>query len=136
MTGGRSSLPAGRRGSFALEFALVAPCMLILLIGLIDLGRMFGDQHALDEGVSVAARYAVVNSASATVASIKSQFMQSVQPVLGNCTGCTFAITFTPSYQPGATVTVSATYAWAPSVTITLMAAQSLASATTLTVQN
>ena len=132
----RLRMQADRRGSFALEFALIAPFVLIMLIGLIDILGMLGDQHALDEGVAVAARYAVVNSASASAASIRNQFMTAVQPMLGSCGGCTVSVTFTPSYQPCATVTVTATYAWTPLAPITLMGAQSLASATTLTVQN
>jgi Flp pilus assembly protein TadG len=129
-------LAAERRGTTALEFALVAPMVLTLMIGLLDIGRLFGDQYALDQGVAVAARYAVVNSALASVTSIESMFKQAVQPLLGGCGGCTIAVTFAPSYQPGAAVTVTASYPWKPSSPITLMPAQTLASSTTLTVQN
>jgi Flp pilus assembly protein TadG len=145
----RCGTPAtDRRGATALEFALVAPMVLTLLIGLLDLGRLFGDQYALDQGVAVAARYAVVNSTSASAATIQSQFTTAVKPLLGGavftlttpplstkCGDC-FGVAFAPSYQPGATVTVAARYWWTPSSPITLLPAQSLTSSTTLTVQN
>ncbi len=132
----RHRMQADRRGNFVLEFALLAPIMLIMLLGLIDLCRMLGDQHALDQGAAAAARYAVVNSTSASATSIQTVFMTAVQPMLGSCTGCSVTVTFNPSFKPGGTVTVAATYAWTPSSPITLMSAHSLASATTLTVQN
>jgi Flp pilus assembly protein TadG len=133
------SLAPDRRGNAALEFAMAAPCVLILLIGLLDIGRLFADQYALDQGVAVAARYAVVNSTSANVfATSQTAFDQQVQPLLGNCRAastCTFNLAPT-SFLPGATVSVTATYTWTPSAAITAMPAQTLNSATTLTVQN
>jgi Flp pilus assembly protein TadG len=133
------SLAPDRRGNAALEFAMAAPCVLILLIGLLDIGRLFADQYALDQGVAVAARYAVVNSTSATVgATSLTAFEQQVQPLLGSCIAagtCTFSLA-PAGFLPGATVSVTATYTWTPSAAITAIPAQILNSATTLTVQN
>jgi Flp pilus assembly protein TadG len=118
------SLAPDRRGNAALEFAMAAPCVLILLIGLLDIGRLFADQYALDQGVAVAARYAVVNSTSANVfATSQTAFDQQVQPLLGNC-------------RAASTCTFNLAPTWTPSATITAMPAQTLNSATTLTVQN
>ena len=125
-----------RRGTAALEFGLVLPFMLMLLVGMLDVGRLIGDQHALDRGVAVAARYAIVNSASASATTITAQFDQAVQPLLGSCVGCTVTVTFSPSYQPGATVTVSATYAWTSTLPTLSLANTTLSSSITLTVQN
>ena len=135
----KRNLMSDRRGNAAVEFGLVAPFVLMLLLGLLDVGRLFADQYALDQGVAVAARYAVVNSTSgAVVAASLTAFEQQVQPLLGSCIGsgtCTFSLT-PATFLPGATVSVTASYAWTPSSAITAMPAQTLNSATTLTVQN
>jgi Flp pilus assembly protein TadG len=135
----KRNLMSDRGGNAAVEFGLVAPFVLMLLLGLLDVGRLFADQYALDQGVAVAARYAVVNSTSgAVVAASLTAFEQQVQPLLGSCIGsgtCTFSLT-PATFLPGATVSVTASYAWTPSSAITAMPAQTLNSATTLTVQN
>lgn len=125
-----------RRGTVALEFALVAPFVLTLIFALLDLGRLLGDQHALDAGVAVAARYAIVSSASASAAAIEAKVFGTIAPLLGACGTCTVTVTFAPSYQPGGTVTVAASYPWVPSTPISLLPAHTLASSSTLTVQN
>lgn len=125
-----------RHGSLALEFGLVLPFVIVMLVGILDVGRLMGDQHALDRGVEVAARYAVVNSSSASTGTITTQFDQAVQPLLGSCATCTVSVSFNPSYQPGATVTVTASYPWTPTLPLMLLSATTLSSSITLTVQN
>ncbi len=125
-----------RRGTTALEFALVAPIVLMLLFGIFEFGRLIGDQHALDYGVDAAARYAIVSSGSATTSSITATFNSAVAPLLGGCTGCDVHITFNPSYARGNSVTITATYPWSPVAGLNILAAQTLSSSTTLTVQN
>ncbi len=125
-----------RRGTASLELALVLPFVIAVLLGAIDLGRLMGDQHALDRGVAVAARYAIVNSSSATAASITTVFDSAVQPLLGSCGTCTVTVSFNPSYQPGGTVTISATYPWTATLPALTVANTTLSSSITLTVQN
>jgi Flp pilus assembly protein TadG len=129
-------LPCDRRGASALEFALVAPFVLVLMIGLIDVARLLSNQQALDHGVAVAARWAVVNSASASTASIQAKFKRDVQALLGDCDGCSIKVAFDPSAQPGAAVTIAATYPWMPVAPITLLPARNLTSSATMTIQN
>ncbi len=125
-----------RRGSTALEFGLVAPIVLTLIFGIVEFGRMVSDQHALDYGVDAAVRYAIVNSASASAATITDTFTAAVTPLLGNCAACSVSVSFNPSYASGNTVTVSATYDWSPVVGLHILVSQTLSSSTTMTVQN
>jgi TadE-like protein len=45
------------RGTAAVEFAMLAPVMLIMAFGLLEVGRMLFDYQAINSGVRVAARY-------------------------------------------------------------------------------
>lgn len=51
---------ACRRGAAALQFALVAPLLLTLILGLVEFGRTAWITHALRYGVQSAARCAAV----------------------------------------------------------------------------
>jgi Flp pilus assembly protein TadG len=59
---GASRRRAGRRdgGAAAVEFALVAPLLFVVLFGIIDYGIYFADSIALRQGVREAARAGVV----------------------------------------------------------------------------
>lgn len=48
-----------RRGAAALEFALIAPIFFLLLLGIMELGRMFWMQVTLRQAVEQTARYAM-----------------------------------------------------------------------------
>ena len=127
-----------QHGSTALEFGLMLPMVLVLLVGVIDVGRLIGDQHALDRGVAAAARYASVNSASATASTITAQFAAAAAPLIGSCGGCV-SVTFSPAGsqgQPGGTVTVSVSYPWHASAPSLILFGMTLTSSTTLTVLN
>jgi Flp pilus assembly protein TadG len=127
-----------RRGSVALEFGLVVPMVLVLLVGVIDVGRLIGDQHALDRGVAAAARYAAVNSASATASTITAAFTAAAAPLIGSCSTCV-SVSFSPAGsqgQPGGTVTVSVSYPWHASAPSLVLFSTTLTSSITLTIQN
>lgn len=60
-------LPRDDRASSAAEMALIAPMLMILLFGSVELGNFFMNQHALQKQVQDGARYASrleINSAS------------------------------------------------------------------------
>ena len=61
---GTSSTPGGRRrsetGASAVEFALVAPILIILVFGVISFGVIFGQQLALGNAAREASRFGVV----------------------------------------------------------------------------
>lgn len=58
----------GHRGAAAVEFALVAPLLFLILFGIISYGYMLSYRQALSQGSSEAARAAAVLTNSATTA--------------------------------------------------------------------
>jgi Flp pilus assembly protein TadG len=126
---------AGSAGTTAVEFAVVISVLLALVFGTIDLGRLFVAQHALNYGVTAAARYAVVNS-TATTTAIKNQFTNAITPALGATQAATTSpqVSFSPAEQVGGTVTVSATLAWTPTSSLGQLFALTLSSSQTLTI--
>jgi len=63
---GRIVRPRGSRGQALVEFSLVFPLVLLLIFGLIDLGRLVYAQNALSEAAREGARYGSVQARSAT----------------------------------------------------------------------
>jgi Flp pilus assembly protein TadG len=51
----------GTSGATALEFALVAPVSLTLLLGTMEVGRLFWTWNTIEQGVAVAGRYAMAH---------------------------------------------------------------------------
>lgn len=54
------------RGAVALEFAIIAPVVLLLIMGIIDFGRAFYVKQALLNGASQAARAAALGTTNTT----------------------------------------------------------------------
>ncbi len=126
-----------RRGGVAIEFVVAMAVVLTAVFAIFDLGLLLSAQHALDFGVVKASRYAVVNSTAST-ATIKSQFVTAVTPVLGSsrANAAAVSVSFAPSEKVGGTVTVSATLAWSPTTAIDRLVAVTLSSSQTLTIQH
>ena len=53
-----------RRGVAAVEFALISPTIILILVGLIDLGGMLYTRFQLDASLSAGTNYAMVNASS------------------------------------------------------------------------
>jgi Flp pilus assembly protein TadG len=53
-----------RSGVAAVEFALISPTIILVLVGLIDLGGMLYTRFQLDASLSAGANYAMVNATS------------------------------------------------------------------------
>ena len=93
-----------RVGAALIEFALVAPLMMLFTLGLIDLGRMTMVKQLIINASSAGARYATLpNADSAAVIS-------EVQSILSN-SGVISTVTLSPallsSAPPGSTITVT-----------------------------
>jgi hypothetical protein len=54
-------LRTGRRGAVAVEFAIVAPVLLAILMGMVELSRVFDVQNLLDTAVREGARLAAMD---------------------------------------------------------------------------
>ena len=50
------------RGAMVVEFAILAPIFLILVLGIIDFGRLFWVKSTMQFAVEQTARYAMVNT--------------------------------------------------------------------------
>ena len=124
----------GARGTTAVEFAFMAGLLCTLVLTTIDVGRYFADQHAIDYGVAAAARYAAVNSGSATTSSITSKFDAAVSGLLGDAPTFDVAVSFAPDYQVGGNVTVAATYQWNGISPLALIGSRQITAAATMTV--
>lgn len=62
----------GSRGTVALEFALVLPALLLMALGVMDVGRLIWTQTTLDRAVEAAARCAAIEpSLCGTVAAVQ-----------------------------------------------------------------
>ena len=55
-------LSGDARGSIAVEFALVAPVLMIVLAGVIDIGSAAYVKHSLNTRVTTATEYALIQS--------------------------------------------------------------------------
>jgi Flp pilus assembly protein TadG len=101
----RSRFLAGReRGAAAVEFALVLPLLVIMLLGIIDFGLYYYNDLQLTHAARDAARYLSVNNVAGAQAAIGGATL--VSTVI-NSQGLTPAT----SGQP-ATVTLRATYSF------------------------
>ena len=69
------------KGTTAVEFALVLPVFLILILGIFDFGRYFFVQHTIQYATREGARFALVgNRASSIVQVIKDKASPAVDP--------------------------------------------------------
>lgn len=57
----RRSAPGNERGAVAVEFALILPIFLILILGILEFGRAFNIQISLSEAARESARYTAVH---------------------------------------------------------------------------
>lgn len=121
----------GRRGVAALEFALSAPLLLVMLAAIADLGLAMRSKMLLASGVANAAHYAVLTQGAATSATLQA-IVQDASTLGSVSTTVSAASCFCPSGSPvtlltatcgntcsnGATAgtyqTITATYAYVP----------------------
>jgi Flp pilus assembly protein TadG len=70
MSGHRSSRAYDRRGVAAVEFALIAPVLLMVLAGITDFGLVEFGKSQLANGLAQGVQYALLQGASVTAANI------------------------------------------------------------------
>src|SRR5215471_12529704 len=56
-----AALGADQRGGAVIEFAILAPVLFTILLGIIEMGRMFYVRQALEYATEEAARYYMLN---------------------------------------------------------------------------
>jgi Flp pilus assembly protein TadG len=111
-----------RSGLAALEFALVLPLFLLLIIGIMQLGQLFWTQTALQHAVEMAARCATVNTTTCGTATqirayaatqaygmvVAPATFTVTTPTCGNNVAATSTFTFLTSLFPIPTITLRA----------------------------
>ena len=114
------------KGQALVEFALVAPLLLLLLFGIIQFGIAFNNSLTLTDAVRAGARAAIVNGPSGASAAAKQAVLASApnlnQTALGS--GVTVTVGTTD-------VTVSATYPYSINLLGIVVKSGSLSSSTT-----
>jgi Flp pilus assembly protein TadG len=118
----------GEEGQTLVEFALVAPLLLIILFGIVQFGIAFKHSIALTDAVRTGARKATV---SRTAADPVSATESAVLGAASDLNAAKVKVTVTSSWTPGANVTVSATYPYDINILGIVVASGDLHSATT-----
>lgn len=138
MTRPAAALRRDRRGASLVEFALVAHLILLPLAGTFDLGALFLAQRGLTWGVEAAARYASVNSATASTATITARFATAAAPAMGAAAtaATTVSVAYTPAETVGSSVTVTASYPWSGLLALAGIAPRVLTASQTLIIQH
>lgn len=93
----RLGLRTPRHGTAAVELALIAPLMLILLAGIIDFARAYDQEIELSAAVAAASEYALINAANINSSSAVA-LAATLSGIVANSNGAAWA---------GATVTVN-----------------------------
>ncbi|MDP1964186.1 MAG: pilus assembly protein [Reyranella sp.] len=107
-----SRLAGDQRGVSILEFALVAPLLLTMTIGAIDVGRMFYVRQGLEYATEEAARYFMLNPSAATSA-VTTQLQGKMPGSLGPSVNVAYADTASCNGNGSVTcTTITATYSF------------------------
>lgn len=92
------------RGAVAVEFGLLLPLLMLIVLGIIDFGRMLNAQETLTQAAREGARLASFGDTSGEITSRTQQAGSSLCPDDGAC------IQVSPTPCPGDDGTVSVTY--------------------------
>ncbi len=96
-----------QRGQTMVEFTIVLPILLLLILGIAQLGLTFNNYLALTDGVRAGARYGAVLRTSPTH---DAQTTAKVEQSAANLNQSDITTTITSTWQAGADLTVCATY--------------------------
>jgi Flp pilus assembly protein TadG len=94
-----------RKGTAAMELALIAPMLLILLTGIFDFARLYHDEIELSGAVAAAAQYALINASSINSTGVTS-LAATLSGIVANSNGSNWAGA-TVTANDGATSTVT-----------------------------
>lgn len=101
------------KGGAILEFAVLAPLLFTLILGGVDVGRMFYVRQSLEYATEQAARYYMMNSTAATSA-VTSYLQGQMAGGMGGGISVAYADTTNCNSNPSVTcTTITATYSFA-----------------------
>jgi Flp pilus assembly protein TadG len=119
-----------QRGQSMAEFAIVAPVLLLVLMGIVQLGVVYNNWVTLTDAARAGARKAAVCrsgcSPDATTATVNA-----VQNSAADLTPANLNVTVTSTWAQGADATVTATYPWSINVMGVVVASGNLTATTT-----
>jgi Flp pilus assembly protein TadG len=97
-------------GAATVEFVLLLPLFVGILIGGFDLGRYVFLQNELTSAVQDAGRFAMINGSSSRAPATASQIRSFAQQriVFNDVDNVVISVTFSPDNRPGSTVLVRA----------------------------
>lgn len=109
---GRARLWLDRRGFAAVEFALIAPALLLLTFGIIDVGRMMWTASTLDHAAREGARYATVHGAQSAQPTSEAEVQAFVadRAIGVDPANLSVTVAWSPNSNPGGTVTITVGY--------------------------
>jgi Flp pilus assembly protein TadG len=116
---GRGNRHQPRRGVATIEFALVAPILVLLLLGIWEIGRLVQVMEVLYNAAREGARQA--STATATLTDIKANvrsYIQNAEPSISNLTG--YDMTYANITRPSVTDPTGATQLDKFTITVTL----------------
>jgi Flp pilus assembly protein TadG len=110
MAGLAARLAADRQGGAILEFALVLPLLMTLLVGGVDIGRMFYVRQGLEYATEEAARYYMLNPTTAS-SNVTTQLRSKMPGGMGPSVNVTYTDTTSCNANSSVTcTTINATY--------------------------
>ena len=121
-----SILGADERGGAAIEFAILAPVLFTLLLGILEMGRMFYVRQALEYATETAARYYMLNPTTAS-SNVTATLQNAMAGGMGS--GVSVSYTDTTNCNGNASVTctlITATYMYTPAEGFLPLSTQSL----------
>jgi Flp pilus assembly protein TadG len=97
------------RGQAFVEFALILPVLLLIVLGIIQFGRLYNNNETITNATRAGARVAAVSRTASDPVGATIQAVKNSAPNL-DLSQVTVTVTPAPPWQPGSSVTVTATY--------------------------
>lgn len=107
--GGLRRFARDSSGIAAVEFALVAPVLLMLVFGAIEIGRVLYEQQTLEEAARETARWATMHGSKSDSPATATTTMDKARQLAGNYAGLAGTVTFSPNNSPGSAVIIDLT---------------------------
>ena len=106
----------GRRGSTLVEAALVTTTFIVLLVGIMDFGRLGFAYNSVTYAAHHAARFAATNGSASGHAATSATILSNVESnvTMLDTTQLTVTTTWTPNNSPGSQVQVLVSFAFQP----------------------
>jgi Flp pilus assembly protein TadG len=120
----------GQRGQAMVEFAIIVPILLTVLLGIMQLGVVYNNWVTLTDAARAGARKGAVCRSSCSP-SATAATTSAVQASAANLNQSKLGVTVTSTWAQGADVTVKATYPWSVNIMGIVVASGTMQATTT-----